>query len=75
MEGYIYNEAGIGAERMLLAVERLDASGQVAGCSTVWVPGAVPADQRAYFAALVPDASARYQVRILSFSWASKGGA
>ena len=75
VEGYIYSSVGIGAERMLLAVERLDASGQAIGCSTVWVQGAVPPDQRAYFAALVPDASARYQVRILSFSWANKGGA
>jgi hypothetical protein len=75
IEGYVYNDFSTPAEKMLLAVERLDASGQAVACSTTWVSGSVPSDYRAYFAAAVPDASATYRVRILSFSWASKGGA
>jgi hypothetical protein len=74
IEGYVYNDYWATAERMLLAVERLDASGQVAACSTTWVGGTVPSDYRAYFVAAVPDAGATYRVRIVTFGWASKGG-
>jgi len=53
-------------DRMRLSIERLDASGQVIGSSTTWVPGGVPAGNRAYFSAPVePAASSRVQV--LSF--------
>jgi hypothetical protein len=38
------------------------------------VNGTVPPAGRAYFVARVPDAAARYRVRILSLDWASKGG-
>jgi hypothetical protein len=74
IEGYVYNDFWTPAERMLLAVERLDASGQAVACSTTWIIGTVPSDYRAYFVAAVPDASATYRVRILTFSWAIKGG-
>ena len=74
IDGYVYNDFWTPAERMVLAVERLDTSGQVVACATTWVIGTVPSDYRAYFVAPVPDASATYRVRILSFSWAIKGG-
>lgn len=74
VEGYIHNKFGAGAEQMLVAVERLDASGQAVGCLMAWVTGTVPPHSRAYFAAPVPDARAQYRVHILSFNWASKGG-
>jgi hypothetical protein len=75
VEGYIYNNRGVGAEQMLLAVERVDASGQAVGCSTVWVAGSVPPGDRGYFVTPVPDASARYRVRVLSFNWEKRRGA
>jgi hypothetical protein len=72
--GYVDNQWKWEAERMRLAIERLDASGQVVGCSEVWVLGSVPAFYRAYFTAAVPDANAQYWVRILSFEWKARGG-
>jgi hypothetical protein len=74
VEGYVYNDFGVGAERMRLAVDRVDGADRTVDCVTISVPGAVPPAGRAYFTADVPDASARYRVRILSFDWANKGG-
>jgi len=56
------------AQRMQLAVERLDASGAVVGTSAIWVPGVIQASQRSYFTARVP-AAAGYRVRIVAFDW------
>ena len=74
VEGYIYNNYFAGAEQMLVGVEQLSPSGQAVGCLMVWVSGIVQPRDRAYFVAPVPDASAKYRVRILSFNWANKGG-
>jgi hypothetical protein len=72
--GYVDNQWKQEAERMRLAVERLGAAGQVVGCSEVWVLGSVPAFYRGFFTAAVPDATAQYRVRILSFEWKGRGG-
>ena len=56
------------AQRMQLAVERLDSGGAVVGTSAVWVPGVIQASQRGYFTARVP-AAAGYRVRIVAFDW------
>ena len=69
VEGYIYNHFSAGVEQMLVGVEQLNPSGQAVGCSMVWVSGIVPPEDRAYFVAAVPDASAKYRVRVLSFNW------
>jgi hypothetical protein len=74
VEGYIYNNFWAGAEQMLVGVEELSPSEQVVGCSMVWVSGIVQPRDRAYFVVSVPDASAKYRVRILSFNWTKKGG-
>jgi hypothetical protein len=74
VEGYIYNNFFAGAEQMLVGVEQLSPSGQAVGCSMVWVSGIVQPGDRAYFVAPVPDASAKYRVRIVAFNWAKKGG-
>jgi len=71
--GYVYNKGPRTAERMLLQIERLDASGRVVGSSMVWVLGRVPMDGRAYFSASVPDATS-YRVQVLSFDWGGGGG-
>ena len=73
VEGYIYNDYKAGAEQMLVGVEQLGPSGQAVGCLMVRVSGIVPPRDRGYFVTPVPDASAKYRVRILSFNWA-KGG-
>jgi len=50
---------------MRLQIERLDASGNVVGSSTV--------DGRASFSASVPDATS-YRLQVLSFDWTCGGG-
>ena len=74
LDGYIYNVySGLSAAHMQLAIERLDASGNVIGTSTTWVLGEVPPNNRAYFTTRVEPA-ASYRVRILSFDWIGRTG-
>ena len=73
IEGYVYNQAMWTAERMRLQIDRLDASGKIAGSSTVWVLGQIRMDSRAFFSASVPEA-ASYRVQVLSFDWTGRGG-
>ena len=74
VSGYIYNQySGLWAAHMQLAIERLDASGNVVGTSTTWVLGEVPPNNRAYFTARVEPA-ASYRVRIISFDWVGRTG-
>ena len=68
VDGYVENHARRVAEHVRLAIDALDASGNVLGTSTTWVAGEVPMDNRAYFRASVPDAPA-YRVRVLSVDW------
>jgi hypothetical protein len=74
LSGYVYGQySGLSATHMQLAIERLDAAGQVIGTSTTWVLGEVPPNNRAYFTARVEPA-ASYRVRILSFDWVGRTG-
>ena len=74
ISGYVYNQrAGYRADRMLLAIERLDAAGNVTGTSTTWVLGDIPPGSRAFFSAKVEPA-ASYRVQVLSFEWIVPGG-
>jgi hypothetical protein len=74
ISGYIYNlNSGVDADRMQLAIERLDAAGQVTGSSSTWVLGGVPAGSRAFFSAPVASA-ASYRIQVLSFDWVHRGG-
>jgi len=71
--GYVYNNTNIHAERMIVKVDALDASGAVIRSTTTWVPGLVPATYRAYFETRVPE-GAQYRVQVLSFDWTGRGG-
>jgi hypothetical protein len=73
VEGYVYNRARQAAQRVRLQIQRVDAAGAVVGSSTIWVPGEVPMESRAFFSAAVPDA-ASYRVQVLSFDWTCQGG-
>jgi hypothetical protein len=74
ISGYVYNlNPGMPAERMQLAIESLDASGNVVGTSSTWVLGGVPAGNRGYFSAPVMPA-ASYRVQVLAFDWGGRGG-
>jgi len=75
ISGYVYNQnPGLSAERMQLAIEGLDASGNVIGTSTTWVLGGVPPGNRGYFTTQVAPA-ASYRVQVQSFEWSGRGGA
>jgi hypothetical protein len=71
LEGYVYNQTDMEAERMQVSIEHLDPSGQVVGETTTWVLGNLPARNRSFFQAHVPPA-ASYRVTVLSFNWLSK---
>ena len=74
ISGYVYGQySGMSATHMQLAIERLDAGGQVIGQSTTWVLGEVPPGNRAYFTTRVEPA-ASYRVRIISFDWIGRTG-
>ena len=49
VSGYVYNDYGNAAGRIQLAVESLDAGGQVVGRSLVHVDGTIPPYGRIYF--------------------------
>jgi hypothetical protein len=71
--GYVYNNTNLHAERMVVQVDALDASGAVVGSTTTWVPGLVPPTYRAYFETRAPE-GAQYRVQVLSFDWTGRGG-
>lgn len=73
VEGYVYNKAHQGAQRIRLQIDRVDGSGRVVGYSTVWIPGNVAMDDRGYFRASVAEAPG-YRVHVLSFDWLCEGG-
>ena len=67
VSGYVYNQTNRFAARMRLAIAGVDGA-RVVGASTTWIPDGVPANNRNYFEAWVPNAPA-YRVVILSFDW------
>ena len=74
VSGYVYNmHPGLPADRMQLAIDALDASGNVVNTSSIWILGGVPVGNRGYFsAAVVPAAS--YRVQVLFLDWGKGGG-
>lgn len=74
IDGYVYNQARMSADRMTLRIEQLDATGNVVRGTVVWVLGGVRSGGRAYFRSRVPDAPS-YRVRVESFDWVGCGDA
>ena len=72
--GYVYNLYGQTADRVRLAIESLDASGQVTGTTYAHILGQVPVGGRSYFEVPAPTSSS-YRVRVLSFEPVGRGGA
>ena len=73
LEGFVYNKSNMGTDRMLLRIDELGATGNVVGSKTTWVLGGVPANNRTWFQARVPQA-AKYRVEIVAFDWVGRGG-
>lgn len=74
VSGYIHNRYGLSADRVRIAVRRVDATGRVVEERGSWVPGAVPAGGRTYFEVPVTDPAGTYLVEIVSFDWVGRGG-
>ncbi len=75
VSGYVYNDYGNAAGRIQLAVESLDAGGQVVGRSLVHVDGTIPPYGRIYFEVPPGTAGATYRARVHYFEWLKGGGA
>ncbi len=74
VRGYIYNDNGQAAGRVQVAVESLDAAGQVINRSILPLDGIVPAFNRLYFDIRVPTAGASYRVSVYYYEWLKGGG-
>jgi len=74
IDGYVYNQARMSADRMTLRIEQLDAAGNVVRSTAVWLLGGVRSGSRTYFRSRVPDAPS-YRVRVESFEWVGCGDA
>jgi hypothetical protein len=66
--GYVYNDYDSSTSRVVLLVEGVGSSGDVAGRTVVQVPGEIPGRHRTYVSVDVPAASS-YRVRVLSFDF------
>lgn len=74
VRGYAYNDGAQAAGRVQLAVESLDAAGQVINRSILPLDGIVPAFNRLYFDIRVPTAGASYRVSVYYYEWLKGGG-
>ena len=74
VRGYIYNDNPQAAGRVQLAVESLDAAGQVINRSILPLDGVVPAFNRLYFDIPVPTAGASYRANVYYYEWLKGGG-
>jgi hypothetical protein len=71
--GYVYNTYGHTADRVRIAVEGVDAAGQVTSTQIAQVLGSVPPGDRVYFEVPVPGTAREYRVRVLSFDPIGRG--
>jgi hypothetical protein len=71
--GYLYNDNGRAASKVILLVETLDASGQVVERTIGFVPSLVPVFDRTYFEVPLKAAGASYRISVTSFQW-DRGG-
>jgi hypothetical protein len=74
VRGYIYNNYGQAAGRILLRVETLDAGGQVVASSLVHVDSTVPQFDRVYFEGPVSAGGSSYRVSVYYYEWLGRGG-
>jgi hypothetical protein len=72
VSGYVYNLTGYSYERVQLAIDAVDAAGQVSASTVGQIYGTVPANGRAYFE--VPaGVGSSYRVRVISFDPVGRG--
>ena len=75
VSGYVYlNSTGLGAARVRLLVESLDAAGQPIAQEIAYVDSDVPFDGRTYFWMRPKKPGASYRVTVHSGDWTRTGG-
>ena len=75
VSGYVYlNSTGLGAARVRLLVESLDAAGQPIAREIAYVDSDVPFDGRTYFWVRPKKPGASYRVTVHSGDWTRTGG-
>ena len=75
IDGYVYNKYGSPLESVQILAQGLDGSGAVVDQKLEWIPGSVPALQRAYFRIPPMRQAARYRVSVWAFNIAENTGA
>jgi hypothetical protein len=71
--GYLLNDSGTAADKVILRIEGLDEAGRVVNSRVAFVFGTVPAFNRTYFEVSMSIATS-YRVSISSFQWIKGGG-
>ncbi|HEV8639847.1 MAG TPA: hypothetical protein VGV13_01980 [Methylomirabilota bacterium] len=74
VQGYLLNDWGFPAIKIMLKVESLDTAGRVVTTTPGYVAGQVTPGMRAYFEVPVPAAAPSYRVSVWSFDWIQSGG-
>jgi hypothetical protein len=69
IDGYIYNGDSRGALNVQVLGQGLDRAGNVVAQKIEWVPGGVPAFNRAYFRIAGLPPAERYRVTVWAFDW------
>jgi hypothetical protein len=72
-QGYVVNRYDLYATRVGLVLRPIDATGRALAPVRAWVYN-VPANQRTFFTAALPPATARVEGTVESFEWAGRGG-
>ena len=67
IDGYVYNRHGAPITHVQLLAQGLDGGGNIVHQKLAWVPGIVPALQRAYFRIPEMPRAERYQVTVWAF--------
>ncbi len=67
LDGYVYSKHGTNIVNVQLLAQGLDTTGNVVAQKVEWLPGVVPALQRAYFRIPNMPAAASYRVSVWAF--------
>jgi hypothetical protein len=70
--GHVFNDWGLGARRVRLLVDELDARGAIVWQTVSWLGFDLPAGTRAPFIIAVPHGTPNYRVRVFSFDWVTE---
>jgi hypothetical protein len=73
IRGYLYNDGGMPAANVRLAVDEVDASGQVTTTTVHTLTTVAPPSTRVYFDVRPPGRAASYRVRVLWWDWLRGG--